>query len=638
MPITTLTTANTFFQWLGATNQLITISNFLNDNSFFNTNSTIVISGGGTLNVLGTAILNTVLSNTINVRTINVTGAGEALNVANSANVSGNIYIGGNVSIGNLVVRGSYTIDNPTLTNLVLAGYANVASNLNVRSSFSQMGPQPSYFAGRLELSNQETSLIASGNVTITKNVSVTQNVVVGANLVAFRIIGTTANITSLNVSSMNVTNNIEVSGTINTRFINVTSNLVVQNLIVLNTISTQSSTNITGGNISITGVVNTTNLIVRGSVLGDLNVDTGNVIIRQARNIPPGTVANGFTRLIGSGYAGYLTLDGNAMRLGHNSSARSLTLDVNSTPVLNANSSKVVITGGLDVSGDFITSGIITGDASGLTNVNFIASSIITTNNTIFFGSQATNAYSDGNSATGRTPNWVSTGISLTTTIPTGIDTVDLTISASILIESIGIHGLSSVSSISGPVTVSQGNFGTSGGTGTLSATGLSLVLNTDFSAGAGAPDFRYRVLRDGVSFFDSEWTQLSTPGSFFGILNTVRDTAPITGTASTYTVEAQWRNAADIIEANAGTITSSGFDFIGSGTNFQTYLSPRQRLVVDGVTYFISEIVYPGVLRVQNSPTTNFSNRPYTISDPLTIPRLTLRRKILNLVGYRT
>lgn len=633
MPITTLTTGNTFIQWLGVTNQLVTISNSLNENGLFNTNSTIIISGGGSLNVLGTAILNTVLSNTINVRTLNVIGTGESLNVANSANVRGNIFIGGNVSIGNLVVRGAYTIDNPTLTNLILSGYANVSQNVNVQSSFSQMGPQTSFFNGRLNLNNAEISLSASGNVIVSKNVSVTQNVVVGANLVALRIFGTQANITSLNVSSMNVTNNIEVGGTINTKFINVTSNLVVQNLTVLTTISTQSSTNITGGNISITGVVNTRNLIVSGSVIGNLNVESGNVVINQQRNITPGATGLGQIRVLGSGYNGYFALDGSAMRLGHTSSSRDLTLEVASSPVLTATPTGINIPGALNVTG------AISGDASGLTNVNFIASSIITTNNTIFFGSPATNAYgSDGASGTGRTPNWVSTGISLTTTIPTGIDTVDLTISASILIESIGIHGLSSVSSVSGQVTVSQGQFGTTGGTGTLSASGLSLVLATDFAAGAGAPDFRYRVLRNGVSFFDSEWTQLSTPGSFFGILNTIRDTAPITGTASTYTVEAQWRNAADIDEANAGTITSFGYDFVGNGTNFQTYLSPRQRLIVDGVTYSISEVVYPGLLRVQNSPATNFSNRPYTISDLNTIPRLTLRRRILNLVGYRT
>lgn len=628
MPINQLSTSNTFFQWVGATNQLITITNFLNDGGFFNTNSTIVISGSGVLNVLGTALVNTLLSNTINTRFINVTGTGEALNVANSAIVRGNVFVGGNVSIGNLIVRGAYNLDNPTLSNLALSGWANVTSNLNVQSSFSQMGTQTSFFAGRLDLLNTANSLNALGNVAVSKNISVTQNVVVGQNLVATRIFGTTGNITSLNVSTMNVDSNLNIFGTLNTTFLNVTNNLTVANLTVTSNIFTQSTTNISGGNISITGVVNTRNLIVTGSVLGDLNIDSGNVIVRQARNIPPGSVANGFARFLGTGYAGYVTLDGSAMRLGHNSSARSLTLDVNSTPVLNANSSKVVITGDLDVSG------AITGDATGLTNVNYIASSDSSSSSLIF----------DGTAANGRTPNWVSSGIQLTTTIPAGIDTVDLSIVASILIESIGsAANFTSAVFASSPAITVQGSFGTGGGTGTFSTTSLTVVLGTDVAAGAGAPDLRYRVLRSGTVFYTSEWTQLSTPGSFFGLLNTIRDTAPITGASSTYTVEVQWRNAADIAEASVGTVSASAnsYGITGVGTNFQAYLSSRQSLTIGGNLYPIAEIISPTRLRAEvpaPSGTGIAAGTSFTVSDTVTIPKLRIIRKAINLTGYRT
>lgn len=649
MPINQISTSNTFGQWVTATSQLITISNSLNDSGVFNTNSTIIISGTGVLNVLGTALINTVLSNTINTRIINVTGPGEALNVANSANVRGNVFVGGNVSIGNLVVRGSYTIDNPSITNLVIPGYANVGANLNVASYIIQTGPQTSSFAGRLDLLNIATSLAASGNVTVSKNVSVLQNVVVGANLTAFRIFGTTGNITSLNVSTMNVDSNLNIFGTTNTSFLNVTNSLVVTNLTVANltvtsNILTQSTTNIAAGNLTITGVVNTTNLIVRGAVLGDLNVNTGNVIIRQARDIVPGSAGDGQLRILGSGYNGYFTLEGSAMRLGHNSSNRNLTLDVASTPVLTATPTGINIPGNLGVTGS-ISGGSISGNASGLTNVNFIASSEQNTSNTIFMGVPAsvfsglTYGYSDGSYTIGRTPNWVSTGMSIKATIPTGIDTVDISISASILIESIGIGGYSYVNYVGGPITVS-GNFGTSGGTGTFNNTGaLGLVLGTDTAAGAGSPDFRYRILRNGVVIFTSEWTQLSTPGSFFGILNTIRDPAPITGTESTYTVEGQWRNAQDIEEARAGVITSVNYwDIIGTGLNFQTYLSTRALIRVNGVDYPIAEIIYPQHLRCTIPTGPIGTNASYTINDGNTIPRLTIKRKIINLVGYRT
>jgi len=651
MPINQINAGNTFGQWVTVTSQLITIANTLTDNGFFNTNSTIVISGTGVLNVLNTAIINTLLSNTANVRFINVTGSGEALNVANSANVGGNVFVTGNVSIGNLVVRGAVNIDVPTFTNLILPGYANVAANLSVGANIVQTGPQTSSFAGRLNLNNTEISLAASGNVIFSKNVSVTSNVVVGQNLVASRIFGTTANITSLNVSTLNVgsyvnvSGNVNITGTINASNLIITNNLTVTNLTVTSNIVTQSTTNITGGNVIVSGVVNTRNLIVTGSVLGDLNVDTGNLIIRQAKNISPGPLGNGFVKLIGTDYTGYATLDGSAMRVGHNSLVRHLSLEVDETPRLNISSSKAVITGDLDVSG------IITGDASGLTNVNFIASSDVSNQDTrIFFGVPGVTSggnyygYSDGSRTIGRVTQdgggWVSTGMSITATIPTGIDTVDISFSASILIESIGVGGYSYVNYVGGAISVS-GSFGTSGGTGTFNNTGtLGLVLGADGGAGAGSPDFRYRVLRNGNVFYTSEWTQLSTPGSFFALLNTIRDTAPITnGSSSTYTVEAQWRNAQDIPEARAGVISTLNYwDIVGSGVNFQTYLSPRAFIVVNGAYYPIAEIIYPQHLRCTISTVPIGTNASYTIDDGNTIPRLVIKRRVINLVGYRT
>lgn len=628
MPINNLTLSNTFGQWVSATQELITFSNYLTGQSVFNTNSTIVISEGGTLNVHNTALVNTLVSNTINVRTINVTGSGESLNVANSANVRGNLFIGQNVSIGNLVVRGSYTIDNPSITNLVIPGYGNIGANLNVASYIVQTGTQQSSFAGRLNLNNTDISLTASGNVTVSKNVSVTQNVVIGANLVATRIFGTTANITSLNVNTMNVSSNLNVLGTINTAFINVSSNLTVQNLTVLGNVVTQSTTNVAAGNINVTEIVNTKNLIISGSVIGNLNISGGNVVISQPRNISPGALGNGQFRILAPDYTGYIALDGTAMRVGHNVSTRNLMLEVDETPVLNASSTGIIIPG------NFTVLGSLAGDAAGLTNVNYIASSDSSSSSLIFDGIS-----SIGGTSSGRTPNWISSGLSLSTTIPVGIDTVDLSLSASILIESIGIHGYTYGIAAGGPVSVS-GNFGTTGGSGTFNATSISTIMSADIAAGAGAPDMRYRVLRNGTVFYTSEWTQLSTPGSFFGLLNTVRDNAPITGSSTTYSVEMQWRNVEDIADATAGTVsmTKDYYDIEGTGTNFQAYLSARQRIVVDGVTYPITEVVYPTKLRSEKFAAATFTNRPYTIADPFTVPRLRMIRKAINLTGYRT
>ncbi|MDB4664717.1 tail fiber domain-containing protein [Verrucomicrobia bacterium] len=62
------------------------------------------------------------------------------------------------------------------------------------------------------------------------------------------------------------------------------------------------------------------------------LEVNGGRVFINNGTNISPDTSGNGQLSITGSGYTGYITLDGTSMFVGHNSSARDLRLQTNET------------------------------------------------------------------------------------------------------------------------------------------------------------------------------------------------------------------------------------------------------------------------------------------------------------------
>lgn len=64
------------------------------------------------------------------------------------------------------------------------------------------------------------------------------------------------------------------------------------------------------------------------------LDVD-GQAKIGAGNDITPNSASNGHLMITGNGYAGYVALDGTAMRIGHNSTGRLLQLDVNETPAL---------------------------------------------------------------------------------------------------------------------------------------------------------------------------------------------------------------------------------------------------------------------------------------------------------------
>lgn len=635
MAINQLTTANTFGQWLTTTTQLISFTNSLVDQQVFNTNSTIIISGTGTLNVHGTALINTLNSNTINTVSINVSGSGFSANVRDSIWVGNSVFIAGNanvvanLTVGNLTVRGATLQTQVLFGDLQIGGFANVANYINVGAYLNQTSGQTSTLGGRVNLTNTEISLAASGNVTISKNLSVTQNVVVGGNVVANRILANVGNIISFNTVTMNAfsinANTVNVTSNLFAGNLFVTNNITVRNLTVLGPIITDSTSNISPGNVTVLNLVNTRNLIVSGAVFSDLNIQ-GNVNILTTRNISPGPLGNGHFTISGSNYKGYIAVDSASMRIGHNVSSRSLTLEVDETPVLNANTTQVDITGNLNVSG------IISGSAVGLTNVNWLQQVATTT---------------DVEVASDAQPDTWKNGASATVTIPIGIDAIDISVYLEVFIRKLSNdvnattikYANGSARFVTSATASGQTTFD-----GTVAANNLSLVINSDAGFGPGAPELRYRMVRDSTTIFTSDWVQLSVPGSFAFLANMVRDTSPVTGSSSTYTLDFQWRKPSSVPEATSGTISipSGSFTITGSGTNFQAYLSPRASITIDPTgtpqTFAISEILGPTTLRTQTPATSTYSAKGYVIVDNITIANVNLKGSTLNFTGYRT
>jgi hypothetical protein len=123
MAINQLTTANTFQEWLSATQNLIAVANNLTDNTNggFVSNASIFIEGtNASLNVRTLANINTLQANTLNL-----TGN------TGTINVTSNVYVGKDLFVyGNVNVSGNITLDAIGFDDLEVAGSANIGQTL----------------------------------------------------------------------------------------------------------------------------------------------------------------------------------------------------------------------------------------------------------------------------------------------------------------------------------------------------------------------------------------------------------------------------------------------------------------------------------------------------------------------------
>ena len=147
MAITQLSTANTFQQWLIATQALITTANTLTDGNgaSFIANTKLDVSGTGSqLNVRNSAGINTLYANNAflggftNVTTLNVSSSGY---IGGDLQVDGNVTVSGNIildSIGfdDIIANGSITAAN----NLTIGGFTIITGNTTLSNVTATYG------------------------------------------------------------------------------------------------------------------------------------------------------------------------------------------------------------------------------------------------------------------------------------------------------------------------------------------------------------------------------------------------------------------------------------------------------------------------------------------------------------------
>ena len=174
--ISQLTTANTFQHWLTATQSLIGTANLLTNGagSTFYANTRLEIGGtDATLNVTTGATINATTGNTANIISVQARNLNLTENVTSDLKLTNDLYVGDAISVygdasikgntvisGDLVVSGNITLDAIGFDDLIVNGSGSFANTLSV--------------TGITTLSN----VIVTGNVStlnITSN-TVTQN------------------------------------------------------------------------------------------------------------------------------------------------------------------------------------------------------------------------------------------------------------------------------------------------------------------------------------------------------------------------------------------------------------------------------------------------------------------------------
>ena len=174
--ISQLTTANTFQHWLTATQSLIGTANLLTNGagSTFYANTRLEIGGtNATLNVTTGATINATTGNTANIIAVQARNLNLTENVTSDLKLTSDLYVGDAISVygdasikgntvisGDLVVSGNITLDAIGFDDLIVNGSGSFANTLSV--------------TGLTTLSN----VIVTGNVStlnITSN-TVTQN------------------------------------------------------------------------------------------------------------------------------------------------------------------------------------------------------------------------------------------------------------------------------------------------------------------------------------------------------------------------------------------------------------------------------------------------------------------------------
>lgn len=233
MAINQLSTANTFEQWLIATQSLIAFANSITDSSggtFTSNTAEYVITGNLTVGNTVTCI--TVNTDVIifndgtrldsNVQIVNAYAhSNAAFNKANAANVlaqqaydyANTISLSGEIAGDNVIVLYGVT------GNTIVANISMTTANITVTSNVTT------------------SNIVASNNVTVTKNVS---------------------------AGNVSVTNNISVTNSVSATDISLTNNVNTGNITVTNLVTT---TNLTATLITATDVNTTSDIALKNNI-----------------------------------------------------------------------------------------------------------------------------------------------------------------------------------------------------------------------------------------------------------------------------------------------------------------------------------------------------------------------------------
>lgn len=251
MAINSLTTSNTFANWLTATNSLIGQMNNLTDGNKLNANTMLLLTYPDvSLNVRNVAVINTLTSNTITANNILVIGpAGSLLNVTTNA-VFATANVIGDVSVQNLTVRGTQTLSSVTFTNLDLSGYVNAAGYISTSTYFNQLGANAT-FAGNVYYTNTVTSIFTLGNVTVRKIITAANLSLLSGGIITTPYLTISSNV----IGNTYFTNNVAIQGSIlTTNGASIGGNTTISGFAaVASNLSVTSNASV-GGDLSVTG------------------------------------------------------------------------------------------------------------------------------------------------------------------------------------------------------------------------------------------------------------------------------------------------------------------------------------------------------------------------------------------------
>lgn len=188
MSINQLNTANTFEQWLIATEQLIATANLLTDGNgeTFVANTILEIDGSvAQLNVRTSADINDLYANTATILGLDVTN---------------DLEVGGELSVtGNVTITGNLTLDNIGFDDLNVAGSGEFGNNLTVLG-------ETSLNTVNVEILTVNTNVDIVGSSNIGGELYIAGNLIVGGNLV----------LDNVGFNDLFVAGNTSIDGTLN--------------------------------------------------------------------------------------------------------------------------------------------------------------------------------------------------------------------------------------------------------------------------------------------------------------------------------------------------------------------------------------------------------------------------------------